>query len=194
MSITLEGITVATDEVGGAHYQQTKLAFGGTGVATPLANVDGSRLPVEFGDDNPVTLQASQVSGITNTTTTRTTTTGLGRYTDLDILIKFTAGGAATGTLQIFIQDSADGGTTFDDLVSSNTFTFGAAATSQRFTISGRVASTRAQGIAPVTETLSAGSAHQGPWGDRLRIREKVSGVSGSPTGVTYTIIAIAKR
>ena len=149
------------------------------------------------------TLQASQVSGITNTTVTRTTTTFLDPFTDADILINITAGGTATGTLQIWLEDSADGGTTWDDLVSSLTFSLGAAAVTQRFFISGKIvpstittaASTNiTQGSVAAVETLAAGSARQGPFGNRIRVREKISGASGSPVGATYTITAVFKR
>ncbi len=128
---------------------------------------------------------------------------GLDPYVDIDLLINITNGGAATGTLQLYVQDSADGGTTWDDLISSLTFTFGAALTTQRFMVGGRVvpstittaaSSNITQGSATGTEALAAGSARQGPWGNRLRLREKVSGIAGSPTGVTYSVTAIVKR
>lgn len=193
-NVTIESIPIATDDVGGFHYQKVKVVIGGDDAATQIANTEGSRLPVELGQDNPLTLQASQVSGTTNATNTRTTTTGLGKYTDLQVLINITGAGAVTGLLQIWLEDSSDGGTTWDDLVSSNTFAFGAALVKQQFAISGRVATTKVQGSAPQQETLAAGQVRHGPWGDRIRVREKVSGVSGSPTGVTYTITAVAKR
>lgn len=49
-----EAVDVATDEVGARHYQWIKLAFGADGVATPVTDTDGERLPV----DSP-TLEAS---------------------------------------------------------------------------------------------------------------------------------------
>lgn len=149
-----------------------------------------------------VVLQASQVSAITDTTTTRTTTTGLAEFKDCYVLLNITGGGAVTGTLQIYIEDSVDAGTTWDDLISSLTFTFGGAATTQRFTLSGTIlgqtvttaASTNiTQGSVRAIEALAAGSTRQGPWGDRVRVREKVSGTGGTPTGVTYTINAVCK-
>lgn len=147
-----------------------------------------------LGGSGVITLQASQVSGVVNATTTRTTTTGLDLYTDLDILINITGGGAATGTLQLFLEDSADGGTSWDDLVASNTFTFGAAPTTQRFKVAGKISPSGVQGGALQQETLAAGNVRYGPFGERIRVREKVSGVGGAPTGVTYTITAVAKR
>jgi hypothetical protein len=147
-------------------------------------------------------LQASQVSGTTNATTTRTATSALSSYKSLAILLNITSAGAATGTLQIYIEDSFDGGTTYQDLVSSNTFTFGAAITTQLFYVNGygtpavittATSTNLTQGAAAAIESMAAGSARQGPWGDRVRVREVVSGVSGSPTGVTYTINAVGR-
>lgn len=138
-------------------------------------------------------IQASQVSAVTNTTTTRTTTTGLGIYSTLDILLSITGAGVATGNLQIYIEDSVDGGTTWDDLVSFNVYAFAAGATTQRAVVQGAIATTRTQCAAQAIETLAAGTVRQGPFGDRIRVREKVSGVSGSPTGATYVINAIGK-
>lgn len=150
-----------------------------------------------------VTIQASQVAGVAATTLTRNTVTlRPGGFEQASFLINITAGGTATGTLQLYIQDSRDGGTTWDDLVSSLTFAFGAAVTTQRFFVSGSAvpatittaASTNiTQGSVQAIETLAAGSARQGPWGDMLRVREKVSGPAGSPVGPTYTITAVLK-
>lgn len=151
-----------------------------------------------------VTLQPSQVSGIAATTLTRNTVilNATGDYASASILINITAAGTATGTLQLWIQDSCDGGTTWDDLVSSNTFAFGAALTTQRFFVNGLlIPSTIAtatstnvtQGSAVATDTMAAATARQGPWCDRLRVREKVTGPAGSPVGATYTITAVFK-
>lgn len=157
-------------------------------------SIQNTSIAVTLAGSGVITLQASQVSGVANATTSRTTTTGLDPYVDLTLLINITNAGAATGTLQLFLEDSADGGTTWDDLVSTSTFTFGAALTTYQFAVSGRLATSRPQGQAAQQETLSANSCRQGPFGDRIRVREKVSGVSGSPTGVTYTITAVGMR
>jgi hypothetical protein len=166
----------------------------GTNVSVNAGASDTGTQRVALSYDGALTLQASQTSGTSNATTTRTTTTGLGPYTKASILVNITGAGAATGTLQLFLEDSVDGGTTWNDLVSSNTFTFGASTTTQQFWIAGEIASSGSQGASAVTETLTAGVARQGPFGDRIRVREKVSGVSGSPTGVTYTIAGVFKR
>jgi hypothetical protein len=94
----------------------------------------------------------------------------------------------------LFLQDSVDGGTTWNDLISSNTFTFGSSGTTQLFCLVGDSATSHPPGSAQQLETLAAGTARQGPFGDRIRVREKVSGVSGSPTGPTYVISSVFKR
>jgi len=159
-----------------------------------VANTAGGNLNVNQVASGTIAIQASQVSAITNTTTTRTTTTTIQNYNTLCVLINITSGGVATGVLQLFIQDSMDGGTTWNDLISSNPFTFGASPITQTFYLAGLVPPNFAtQGAAAQTEALAAGIVRSGPWGDRLRVREKVSGISGSPTGVTYAISATGK-
>ncbi len=141
-----------------------------------------------------LTLQPSTVSGIANGSKSLQTTILAEGVNAIEVLINITAAGGATGTLQLFIQDSCDGGVTWDDLISSNTFTFGAAITRQRFFISGEIATTATQGSANQLQALGAGTVRGGPFGDRLKVVEVVSGASGSPTGVTYTISAVAKE
>lgn len=149
-----------------------------------------------------MTIQASQVSGVAATTLTRNTVTlpALPAGAGAEFLLNITAGGTATGTLQIWLEDSVDGGTTWDDLCSSLTFALGGAAVTQRFFVSGQIvpstittaASTNiTQGSVAAAETLAAGSCRQGPFGSVLRVREKVSGPSGSPVGATYTITGV---
>lgn len=272
-----------------------------------------------------MTIQPSTTSAITNTTTTRNVLqVGASGYTHAAFLVNITGGGAVTGTLNLFIQDSLDGGSTWNDLIAANTFTFGASPVTQRFTLYGdsdgpgvvrsiagsapaagaEISETVPAGVrwqllgmkyqlvasatvanrqstllvddgtttlfyaggdpsqpasstflysygqgyggvlsggatnaigrsfpspnflipgfrlrtqtasiqvgdqyssiqyvvrewrdlpatAQVTESYPAGMVRTGPWGDRLRVREKVSGVGGSPTGVTYSITAV---
>lgn len=149
------------------------------------------------------TIQPSQVSGIAATTLTRNTVTLPLNTLELNILLNVTAGGTATGTLQIWLEDSVDGGTTWDDVISSLTFALGAAPVTQRFMVSGRIlaqtittaaATNVTQGSATTNETLAAGSARQGPFGVLWRVREKITVPSGSPVGATYTITAALKQ
>lgn len=187
------GDVIAADDVGGAKYQYVKLVWGPDNTINLADAAAGKAIPVAPLPSGTITLE-SRTSGITNATNTRTITTGLDAYSELDILILLTTAGAATGTLQLFLQDSRDGGTTWDDLVSSPTYTFGAGARDYNFAISGKLATTRPQGQASQLETLAAGSVRQGPFGSQIRVREKVSGIAGGPTGVAYTITAVAKR
>ncbi len=159
-------------------------------------------VPARVGAQQTITLAPSTVSGTANTTTTINTVHLPPGTRALDILLKVTAGGAATGTLQLWIEDSADQGATWDDLCSSLTFALGGAAVNQRFFIAGDVVSATittaastntTQGSTTVTETMAAGSARQGPFGDWIRIREKVSGVAGTPTGATYAITVVVR-
>jgi len=148
-----------------------------------------------------ITIQNAQTAGITATTTTRNTVIIQPQaYRSVMFLIRVTDGGTATGTLQLYLQDSQDGGTTWDDLVSSNTFAFGAAVTNQRFfvstlsvpsTITWSTVTNITQGSVGTNETMTAATARQGPMGDRIRVREKVSSPSGSPVGPVYTISAL---
>lgn len=194
MPLDIDGIIIATDQVASEHYQQTKLHFGADGTVIQVANAAGARFPVEPGDDNPLILLASQLSAVTNSTNVRSTITGLGKYVDLQIIIEILSAGAGTGVLRLWIQDSCNGGTNFDDMVASNSFTFGATVTNQVFTVSGRIATSKVQGSRTTQQELGPGQARQGPWGDRIQVVEQVSGVSGSPTGVTYKITAVGKR
>src|ERR1700730_14355974 len=114
------------------------------------------------GDLAFVVLQAPQVTALVNGTTTRTTTSGLDVFTDAAILLNITGSGAVTGTLQLWIEDSYDGGTTWDDLCASNTFAFGAAAVTQRFFLSGKAAFSGTQASAAAVETMAAATCRGG--------------------------------
>jgi len=144
-----------------------------------------------------VPLVTDRISGITDATVTvpmnssiggGTVFAGLQNYDSLLFLINVTAAGTATGTVNIYIQDSWDGGTTWDDMVSSVQLTLGTTTGTQRFAIQGRIATSITQGTAVSNAALAAGTVRSGPFGERIRIREKVAGTSGSPVGATYTI------
>lgn len=139
-----------------------------------------------------ITIQAAQLSAVANGTVTRNQVV-LPNCNVMDVLVKFTTTGTATGSVGLFLEDSADGGTTWDDLISSNLFVLGSAVSSQHFFLNGLIASTATSGAAPAVETLAAGTTRQGPFGDRLRVREVFSLASGSPVGTIYTITAVCK-
>jgi hypothetical protein len=112
-------------------------------------------------------IQAAQVAAVANGTTTRSSVKLKRSYSSADIIINITGGGAVTGTLQLFLQDSLDNGTTWNDLVASNTFTFGAAAVTQLFTLYGpnadgpglirSIAGTSPAAGAEISETVPTG-------------------------------------
>lgn len=162
---------------------------------TALALVLLFTVPMQAQNSTWVTIQGSQTSGITNTTTTRNTIVfGNPGYKTVEVLLNITGAGVATGGVQVYLQDSVDGGTTWDDVISSNVFVFGAALTTQRFFVNGEIATTATQGSAVSNEALTAGTVRNGPFGDRWRVREKVANISGTPTGVTYVITAVFKQ
>jgi len=145
-------------------------------------------------------LENSQTSATAAGTTNRTTTTGLGFYEDIYILLNITGNGTGTGTLNLYLQDSPDGGTTWNTLVAFNTYTFATGLlTQQQFWVSGKqepssittASSTLlTQGSAPAS-TQTPPYARQGPWGDRIRVVEVVAGAN--TVGVIYTIQAVLK-
>ena len=217
MSITLNpgsgGSVVASESDGTAEHELVIVEWGPTSTRNRTDDATGKRLPVKLGEIDAtlkgtagglkiedvsssaqITLQASQVAAVVNGTTTRTITTGLGNYVDAIILINITAGGVATGTLTLYLQTSYDGGITWDDVCASNPFSFGAAGTTQVFAISGRISTSISMAAPQSLDAMTPGNMRVGPWGDRLRVREKVSGVSGTPTGATYTINGVFKR
>jgi hypothetical protein len=159
-------------------------------------------LAMPAGAQQVITLAPTTISGITATTVTVNTATIPPGAKQLDILWNITAGGTATGTLQIWLEDSVDNGNTWDDLCSTLTFSLGAAAARQRFFVSSDIVSqtittaaptVTTQGSANQVEAMAAGSCRQGPMGDRIRVREKITGPAGSPVGATYTITAVAR-
>lgn len=94
--------------------------------------------------------------------------------------------GAITGTVQWFLQDSCDGGNTWDDVLASNTFAFGAALTSQRFSVALAVAFAGTQGGAVSNLALPVGTVRLGPLGSRVRIVERITLIAGSPVAPQY--------
>jgi hypothetical protein len=152
-----------------------------------------------------ILVQPPITAAIVNGTITRKQNVPVGddKYENLNFLLNFTAGGTATGSVQIFVQDSSDGGVTWDDLVSFNLFVFGSAPAAQRAIVAGSIApSTQTaggalaavvEGSAPAQETLAAGSVRHGPFGNLLQVREKVTLIAGGPVGPTYTINATAR-
>lgn len=113
-----------------------------------------------------ITIQAPTIAQIVNGTITAGTA-ALPACQQLEIRLNVTTTGTATGTLQIFLEDSTDNGLTWNDLVATNTVTFGAAVSTQRFPL---LANTDGPGLirsitgatpgagAEVSETVPAGA------------------------------------
>lgn len=146
--------------------------------------------------NNPVviTLAAAQVSAIADGTTTRAIYSGLEHYDALLVLIRVSAAGTATGTVNLYLQDSWDNGTSWDDVLASSNITLGSTTGTQRFVIQGRIATSITQASAVSNTALAAGTVRSGPFGDRVRLQEKVASASGSPVGCTYTVTLIPLR
>lgn len=83
-----------------------------------------------------VPIVTAQAAGTVNATTTRTSTTMIG--SDAAFLLNITAGGASTGIVQIFVEDSLDGGFSWNDLAAFAPFTFGGSPTTQTLLLYGR--------------------------------------------------------
>lgn len=119
---------------------------------------------------------------------------GLHNFDAFTVLINVTSAGVVAGTLTLYLQDSWDGGTTWDDVVASTAITLGTTTGTQRYVVQGRIATTITQGSAVSNLALSAGTVRQGPFGDRLRLVEKLESAAGSPIGATYTVTIIPCR
>ena len=116
----------------------------------------------------------------------------------INLLIKYLATGAATGTVQFFLQDSNDGGLTWDDVVASKTYAFGTAIVTatnetERYLVALSIDTGITQGSVVSSLALSAGTVRKGPLGGRIRLVERITGVSGSPTGCQYEYAMTAR-
>lgn len=116
----------------------------------------------------------------------------------INLTIKYLATGAATGTVQFFLQDSNDGGLTWDDVVASKTFAFGTAIVTatnetERYLVALSIDTGITQGSVVSSLALSAGTVRKGPLGGRIRLVERITGVSGTPTGCQYSYAMTAR-
>ena len=91
--------------------------------------------------------------------------------------------GATGGTLNVYVQTSYDGGTTWHDYVSYTQLAAGAAA------VTYASSHTRAKGDAlatPTDGTMTANTARDGEWGDRFRL--KMTAGAGTSAGTTQSV------
>lgn len=122
------------------------------------------------------------------------TMSGLHNYDSLLVLINVTKAGVAGGTLTLFIQDTWDQGRTWDDLITSTGIVYGTTTGVQRFVVQGRIATTITQGSPPINQQSSYGTVRQGPFGDTIRLVERLTALAGTPTGAEYTVSVIPCR
>src|SRR5262249_38804550 len=97
---------------------------------------------------------STRTAAIANGDTVLATINNVDAVDGLRLDITMLTQGAVTGTVQWFLQDSCDG-VTWADVISSNTFAFGAALTSQVFSL----ALTIAPSILPAGTALTQGAA-----------------------------------
>lgn len=119
---------------------------------------------------------------------------GLENHESLLFIIDVENSGGMTGQVNLFIQDSWCLGEHWDDVVASANITLGTTSGVQRFVVQGRIATTITQASANSDGSLSAGTVRQGPFGDRIRVLEEVSGASGTPVGCVYSIYMVPCR
>jgi hypothetical protein len=110
---------------------------------------------------------------------------GLARYAGLDV--QLTASAAPTGgspTLDVYLQKTLDGGTTWQDIAA---YRFTAAA--KRFLRISQIAAGPTATVAPADGSLTNDTVAQGPFGDQLRVKYVFA--LGGGTG-TFTLAVTA--
>lgn len=116
------------------------------------------------------------------------TTDGLGHYRSIYGVVNVTGvtvGGA--GTLDVFLQTSPDGGTTWQDIFCIRMTTI----SKKLFAISG-VAGGVATAITASDGALASNTAVQGPFGDRVRVKYIVT-LNGDTGGFTFSVSGVFK-
>lgn len=136
--------------------------------------------------DQSITLvNALAISSSSNSTSADS----LARYTDLFGQLNCSAvptGGAPT--LDVYLQTSADNGSTWQDIAH---FQFTTAAVSRFFRIAGGAAGETTT-FAASDAALAGDTVKQGPWGDQLRVKWVFA--AGGSTGIyTLTVTVVAK-
>jgi len=116
-------------------------------------------------------------------------TPGLGAYKSLSIFS--TLQGATGGTLDVYLQYSPDGGTTWVDYAHFPQLAAGAAAASRVWNVTKEAQQTTLTSVGTGTSpALAANSIVGGDWGDRLRVLT-VAG-AGTTSGAAQTVSIIA--
>lgn len=125
---------------------------------------------------------------------TAASTATMGGFDGSDILqVVATLTGATGGTLDVYIVDSFDGGTTWLEVVHFPQLA--AAAAARTYTVTQVLDSTittvgKAATAAGCVGTLAASAVRPGPWGDQIKV-VCVAGVSTS-AGAAYSVTILA--
>lgn len=131
-------------------------------------------------------IDLSSTSPASATTTAGTAVTGLGGYRSMSVYAKLT--GATGGTLDVYLQYSPDGGTTWVDYAHFPQISAGASAIYRVWNVSKSAQQTSLATVGTGTSpALSANSILGGDWGDRLRT-VMVAG-AGTSAGAAQTLL-----
>jgi hypothetical protein len=155
-------------------------------VAGVLLGVMG-QTPVQV-VNRAVTFNLSYTSPAAASTVAQTDVRGLGAYHSLSIYSNLQ--GTTGGTLDVYLQYSPDGGTTFVDYAHFPQLAAGAAAATRVWNVTKLAQQTTLTTVGTGTNpALAANSILGGDWGDRLRVLS-VAG-AGTTAGAGQTIIIV---
>lgn len=146
------------------------------------ANKDANGVSAGFCTDEIKTITGtSPASAITDTI--GDVITNCSQYRYLTVYANTIRGGTG-GTLDIYVQTSFDGGSTWEDYAAFDQLSDGVAASKKEFKVVKDVQITTI--FTPSDGTMAAGTVRGGAWGDRFRLKGK-AGV-GTSAGATQTV------
>lgn len=192
-------IPVGGDVDAGSADSGSPAKVGGKYNATLPTLTDGNRGDIQLDSSSRQivnlggrkTLNATLFSGTTASsagTAPQTAVTGLGDYESMAVYASLA--GPTGGTLDVYIQFSPDGGTTWVDYAHFAQQAAAAAANYKVFTVSRASQQTTVQTVGiNASPALAANTVVGGTWGDRLRV-VTVSGV-GTSAGVAISVLAV---
>lgn len=156
------------------------ILIGGKFVAAPTA-VSGAQTVVMWLDERGYSkphVEARQLDGFTTASAngTGTSLTGLGAFTEMDILIDVTLADGTTPTLDLLLDTQYDG-TGWVNLAKTTQIT---TIDQVALHLTRRLANTE---VTNVDTTAGAGTLRNLGWGDALRVRRIIAGTSPSFSG-----------
>jgi hypothetical protein len=139
---------------------------------------------------NTATFNLSSTSPASASTAVGATVTGLGAFRSLDVFATLT--GATGGVLDVYLQTSPDGGTTWVDYAHYVQIAAADGAANKRFLVTNGGQQTTVTTVGTgTTPALAANTVLGGDFGDRMRV-VYVAGASTS-AGAAQTILLFAK-